>query len=159
MKPEFWLTVRGVQEYDGIDPDTIELSTEASLTSEDGVLFLSYPESALTGLAGTVTTFEIRPDRVVLRRRGTVNNEMEFVPGEVRHSLYDFGHGALLVTVRTTRIDDNMTVDGGTLTVSYRLCLENLGSGKIEYRLSVRRLDPDAPAPNGPGSPDRGSED
>ena len=146
MKPEFWLTVRGFQQYDGIDPDTIELSTEASLTSEDGVLFLSYPESPLTGLAGTVTTFEIRPGKVILRRRGTVNNEIEFVPGEVRHSIYDFGHGAMMVTVRTTRIDDEMTVDGGTLTVSYRLCLENLGSGKIEYRLLVRRIGPDTPA-------------
>ena len=141
MRPEFWLTVRGIQQYDGLDPDSIELSTEASLTSEDGVLFLSYEESELTGLAGTLTTFEIRPGRVVLRRKGTVNNEIEFVPGEVRHSLYDFGHGAFMLTVRTTRIDDEMTVDGGSLTVAYRLCLENLGSGQIEYRLFVRRRD------------------
>ena len=139
MRPEFWLTVRGIQQYDGMDPETVELSTEASLTAEDGVLFLSYPESELTGLSGTVTSFEIRPGKVILRRRGTVNNEIEFIPGEVRHSLYDFGHGALMLTVRTTRIEDNMTVDGGTLTVSYRLCLENLGSGQIEYRLFVRR--------------------
>ena len=62
MRPEFWLTVRGVQQYDGLDPDSIELSTEASLTSEDGVLFLSYEESELTGLAGTLTVSHRKQD-------------------------------------------------------------------------------------------------
>ena len=144
MKPEFWLTVRGVQHYDGLEPDIVELSTEATLTNEDGVLFLSYEESALTGLEGTTTTFEIRPDKVILRRRGLLNNDIEFVAGKVHHSLYDLGHGTLMLTVRTTAIEDNMTVDGGTLKVAYNLNLENMGSGRIEYRLTVRRAEPNS---------------
>lgn len=139
MKPDFWLTVRGRQQYDGREPEEIELTTEASLTDEGGVLWLSYPESPLTGLEGTITTFEIRRDKIILRRKGTVNSEMEFSEGQVHKSLYDFGQGAFLLTVRTTAIEDRMTVEGGTLRVSYHLDLEGLGSGRVEYRLEARR--------------------
>ena len=138
MKPDFWLTVRGRQHYEGQEPEEIELTTEAELTDEGGVLWVSYPESPLTGLEGTVTTFEIRKDKVILRRRGAVSNEMEFSVGQVHKSLYDFGQGAFLVTVRTTAIEDRMTVTGGTLRVSYRVELEGLGSGDVEYLLEVR---------------------
>ena len=144
MKPEFWLTIRGRQQYDGREPDEIELTTEATLTDEGGVLWLSYAESPLTGLEGTTTTFEIRKDKIILRRKGAVKNEMEFSVGEVHKSLYDFGQGAFLLTVRTTSIDDRMTVDGGTLVVAYRLDLEGIGSGEVEYRMEAKRKDPAA---------------
>ena len=61
MKPDFLLTVRGTQRYADHEPETIELTTEAEMQHKDGVLFLSYPESALTGLQGTITTFALHP--------------------------------------------------------------------------------------------------
>lgn len=137
MRSEMQLHVRGTQRFEDREPETIELTTEATMEEQEGVLYLSYPESELTGLEGTVTTFEIRLDRVILRRRGTVNQEMEFVEGKTHHSLYRIPEGALMVTVRTTSLEDKMTLAGGTLRVVYRIELESTAAGEIEYLLTA----------------------
>ena len=138
MGCDFLLTVRGVQRReDQTEPDIIELTTEAELTGEHGVLFLRYQESELTGLKGTTTTFELQPHKVILRRSGALSNEMEFVVGQVHQSLYDVGDGALLITLHTTAIEDEMTLQGGTLHVAYNITIENMGMGKIDYFLTV----------------------
>lgn len=138
MVCNFLLDVKGVQKYRDQEPDVIEMTTEASLTGEDGVLFLRYAESDLTGLKGTDTTFELRKDKVILRRSGAVTSEMVFVPGEVHQSLYNMEDGALMITIRTTAVEDEMTLIGGSLHVSYEITIEGLGMGQIDYWLRVR---------------------
>lgn len=137
MANDFLLHVKGVQRYRDQEPETIELTTEAALTGEDGVLFLRYAESELTGLKGTETTFELHRDKVILRRTGTVSSEMIFIPGQVHQSLYNMEEGALLVTVRTNAVEDEMTLAGGTLHVAYDITIESLGTGRIEYWLKA----------------------
>ena len=138
MACDFLLHVKGSQQYQGREPDTIALTTEASLTGEDGVLFLRYAESELTGLQGTETTFELHRNKVVLRRSGAVSSEMVFVPGQVHESLYNMEEGALMITVRTMAVEDEMTLSGGSLHVSYAITVEGLGTGHIDYWLTVR---------------------
>ncbi|MBR4131769.1 MAG: DUF1934 domain-containing protein, partial [Oscillospiraceae bacterium] len=70
---EVLIRLRGTQNYEQQAPDTIELTTEGTLRREENRLILSYKESALTGLEGTVTSFELENDCVVLRRTGTVS--------------------------------------------------------------------------------------
>ncbi len=143
MACDFLLKVKGVQQYRDQEPDMIELTTEASLTGEDGVLFLRYAESELTGLRGTDTTFELHRGRVVLRRTGAVSSEMVFVPGQVHQSLYNTEQGALLITVHTTAVEDEMTLEGGTLHVAYDITIEGLGMGRIDYWLEARPKRPE----------------
>ena len=138
MRNDFLLDVKGVQKYRDREPDTIELTTEASLTGEDGVLYLRYAESELTGLQGTDTVFELHRDRVVLRRTGALTSEMVFIPGQIHESLYNTEEGALLITIRTVAVEDEMTLAGGSLHVSYDITVEGLGMGRIDYWLTVR---------------------
>ncbi|MBO4419990.1 MAG: DUF1934 domain-containing protein [Oscillospiraceae bacterium] len=138
MGCDFLLDVKGVQKYRDQEPDVIELTTEASLTGEEGVLFLQYAESDLTGLKGTDTIFELHRNKVVLRRIGAVSSEMVFASGEVHQSLYNTEEGALLITVHTTAVEDEMTLNGGSLHVSYDITIEGLGMGHIDYWLRVR---------------------
>ena len=138
MPDKFWLTIQGTQRYEGQEPEQLELITEAEMTHNSGVITLSYAESELTGLKGTLTTFEIHPHKVILRRRGLVNNEMEFVQGSFHRSLYDMGEGALMITIHTTRIEDRMTLTGGSLRIAYDITVERLGTGTIEYLLPAK---------------------
>ena len=138
MTCDFLLDVKGIQKYEDREPETIELTTEASLSGEEGVLYLRYAESELTGLQGTETCFELHRDRVVLRRKGAVTSEMIFAAGLMNQSLYNTDEGALLITIRTTAVEDAMTLVGGTLHVAYDITVEGLGTGKIDYWLSVR---------------------
>ena len=143
MPDKFWLTIRGTQRYEGQDPEQLELETEAEMTHEGGILCLRYAESELTGLKGTLTTFEIRPHKVLLHRRGLVNNDMEFVQGTFHRSLYDMGQEALMITIHTTLIEDRMTLAGGTLRIVYDINIEHLGMGTIEYCLTARPMEKD----------------
>ena len=138
MTCDFLLDVKGVQKYEDREPETIELTTEAALTGEDGVLYLRYAESELTGLQGTETCFEMYRDKVILRRKGAVASEMTFAAGLVNQSLYNTEEGALLITIRTTEVEDEMTLGGGTLHVAYDITVEGLGTGHIDYWLIAR---------------------
>lgn len=143
MTNDFLLQIKGVQQYRDQEPEVIELTTEASLTGEDGILYLRYAESELTGLRGTDTVFELHRGRVVLRRVGAVTSEMVFVPGQVHQSLYNTEEGALLITVHTTAVEDEMTLGGGKLHVAYDITIEGLGMGHIDYWLEARPKRPE----------------
>ena len=138
---EVLIRLKGSQNYEQQAPDTIELTTEGTLHREESRLILAYKESALTGLEGTVTSFEVENDCVVLRRTGTVSSKMEFRVGEVHKSLYETPMGALLVTVCATKVENHLSDDGGNLTVAYAITIEDLGMGTIEYHLEVTPLD------------------
>ena len=139
MKRDVLIRLQGEQQYDHQPPDRVELTTEGSLERVEGRLILSYPETELTGLEGTVTSFEMEDGRVILRRTGTVSSLMEFAVGEVNKSLYETPVGALLVTVCATAVEIHMDENGGNLKVSYAITIEDLGMGQIEYRLEIGR--------------------
>lgn len=133
------LTIDGTQHFYGEEPETTKLVTDGTLRKENGILFLSYAESELTGMRGTVTTFRIEKERVTLTRTGTVESVMTFAVGKEDRSLYDIGFGALMITVRTDRIDCEMDENGGFLEVSYAISIEDSAAGTIEYRIEARK--------------------
>lgn len=140
MKREVLIQLRGTQQYEDQAPDVIELTTEGTLERVGEKLLLCYEETELTGLQGTTTSFEVSPDRVVLRRSGAASSLMEFTVGVVHKSLYETPMGAMLITVCATKIDSNLDERGGNLTVCYDITIEDLGMGSIEYHLVVTPL-------------------
>ncbi len=60
------LSIRGEQYFDDVDPDATELMTEGTLEVTENGLRLVYQESALTGMEGTTTVFEVSGPRVTL---------------------------------------------------------------------------------------------
>ena len=79
-------------------PDLLTMNSQ----EEEGFA-LVYPESELTGLEGTLTTFRIAPDRITLLREGTINSEMIFEEGQKHFSLYETPFGGLMLGVNTHR--------------------------------------------------------
>lgn len=71
MENNVIISIQGKQSFEAQDDDTIELVTEGCLEPDgDDGYTLSYQESELTGLEGTLTTFQIERDRVTLLRVG-----------------------------------------------------------------------------------------
>ncbi|WP_337602561.1 DUF1934 domain-containing protein, partial [Dysosmobacter welbionis] len=83
------LFIRGEQYFDDVDPDATELTTEGTLELTEEGLLLTYQETALTGMEGTTTTFEVSGPQVILRRVGSVNSQMVFEEGRQHTSLYE----------------------------------------------------------------------
>ena len=134
---EVLLKITSVQQFRDEKPETTQLVTEGTLSQEDGAGLLSYAESELTGMAGTMTTFRIEPEQITLLRSGTIESKMVFVTGVEDRSLYDMGFGALMVAVCAERIVSTVGENGGVLEVSYGITIEEETAGTIDYRIEA----------------------
>lgn len=140
MKKKVLLTIISQQQFQQERPEHTKLVTEGTMSLEDGNISLSYWESELTGLQGTKTTFLIEEDRVTLSRSGSVESKMTFAVGKEDQSLYDMGFGALMITVRTEKIQSSFNEKGGNLRVSYGIVIEEETAGSIRYLIKAQVL-------------------
>ena len=138
MSLEVVLSIQGRQTYADQEPDTIELVTEGTMEFRDGGWDVSYEESALTGLEGVTTTFRVEPGKVTLTRQGALNSQMVFQEGVAHDSLYQMDFGALMLTVKATRVFYDIVPDGGTIDLTYDIDIENSAAGVIDYHLDIR---------------------
>ena len=133
------LSVTGRQTYADQEPETIELLTEGTMVFRDGGWDISYEETALTGMEGVTTTFRVEPGKVTLLRTGKRNSTMVFQENVAHDSLYQLEFGALLMTVKATRVFYDLVPDGGMVDLAYEICIENTEAGVIDYHLDIRK--------------------
>ena len=141
------LSIRGEQYFDGVDPDATELMTEGTMELSEEGLTLHYQESTLTGMEGTVTTFELRGPRVTLTRSGAVNSQMIFEEGQKHFSLYETPFGGLMLGVNTHRAKARIGEGGGSLSIRYALEADSqlIGENAFEIQVTEPTLDQRAP--------------
>ncbi len=137
MERKIRLRIHSTQQYTGEEAEITELLTEGTMREENGTWFLSYEETALTGLPGTTTTFAVTPEKITLTRTGALRSQMEFALGQEHHSLYDMGFGTLMIAVRPTQMQVSLCENGGFLEVVYALCVEGSTAGEVKYRIEV----------------------
>jgi len=138
MKKKVMLSVKGTQSYMDQEPEHIELVTEGVLEDADGGWKITYAESDLTGLSGVETTFFVKGDTVTLTRTGKLSSQMVFKEGVSQDSLYRMEFGALMLTVCATRVESDLTENGGTIDLSYNISVEQSAAGVIDYHLQVK---------------------
>ena len=138
MSTSVVLSIQGRQTYAAQEPDTIELVTDGTMEFRDGGWDITYEESALTGLEGVTTTFRVEPGKVSLLRTGKLNSQMIFQEGVAHDSLYQMDFGALLITVKATRVFYDIVPDGGTIDLTYDIDIEHSEAGVIDYHLDIR---------------------
>ena len=115
------IRILAVQTGDDLREQTVlaEFSTEGKMDFRDGSGTLTYPESELTGMEGTVTTIAFTPEGAVLTRQGSVTGRMDFSPGERNTFLYETPYGSSTVGMETKRYASTLTERGGTLEIEY----------------------------------------
>ena len=102
-------------------------------------MVLSYQETALTGMEGTTTRFQIQGPRVILTRSGTVNSQMVFEEGRQHTSLYETPFGELSVDIQTSVLKHNLTERGGLMEIKYSIAVEHTVTGRNCFKIRVRR--------------------
>ena len=136
MEKPVIISIKGAQNT-GDSEEVMELVTQGVLSGEEGNYSLTYPESELTGLEGTVTTFHIEKDRITLLREGALNSEMVFIEGEKHFSLYQTPYGGLMLGVKTHKARSSIGWDGGALEIRYGLEVENEDIGENYFDIRV----------------------
>lgn len=137
------ISIKGKQSYENVEDETIELVTEGLLAKEgEGEYTLSYQESELTGLEGTLTTFQIEDGRITLMRHGEVNSQMVFEEGRRHLSMYNTPYGALAVGIKTHSMDCRMDEHGGSIEINYAIEIEHAVAGQNLFQIQVREKPP-----------------
>lgn len=140
MENNVIISIQGRQSFEDQEPELIELVTEGRLSpdGEDGYT-LSYQESELTGLEGTLTTFQIEPERVTLLRVGEVNSQMVFEEGRRHLSMYNTPYGALAVGINTKKMRAQLSPVGGSIEINYALEIDHAVAGENLFHIQVRQ--------------------
>lgn len=140
MEKNVIISIKGMQSYDGAEDEAIELVTEGRLLDcgDDG-LSLSYQESELTGMEGTLTTFQVEKNgRVTLLRMGEFNSQMVFEEGRRHLSLYQTPYGDLSIGVLANKVRNTLGMSGGDLEIDYAIEIDHALAGQSLFQIHVR---------------------
>lgn len=99
---------------------------------------LTYPESELTGMAGTLTTITFTPSSAVLKRTGTVTSRMVFAPGARNTFLYQTPYGTSTVGLETQRYRSTLGERGGVLDLLYVVDFDHACANRNQLKITVR---------------------
>ena len=141
MEKDVIISIKGTQKYENADQDVIELVTEGRLEREGGSYTLSYQESELTGLEGTLTTFQIEPERVTLLRVGEYNSQMVFEEGRRHMAMYNTPYGAMTVGVNTRHLLAELDDQGGDIEIDYAIEIDHAIAGRNILQIKVKEAD------------------
>ena len=89
-------------------------------------------------MEGVTTSFLVQPGNIVLTRSGKLHSQMVFQLGIAHDSLYQMDFGALMITVCATKLQADLTENGGTVDLEYTIEIENTAAGTIDYHLEVK---------------------
>ncbi|SEO93133.1 DUF1934 domain-containing protein [Propionispora vibrioides] len=120
------VTVTGLQRDAQGEENRIELVGTGDYVRKNGVGYIKYRETELSGLEGTTTVIKVRPDEVTLLRMGKVEQKQVFRPGQKTQSLYTTPFGNL-----------DMAVVTGVLHISGTAGAQELPAIYIEYELEI----------------------
>ena len=134
------ISIKGKQLYAESAPEEMELVTSGTLKRDGaGGYTVSYQETELTGLEGTVTKLHIKDGQVTLLREGSINSQMVFEEGRRHLSMYETPYGALSIGVNTKRMRSTLSESGGDLEIDYAIEIDNLIAGQNLFRMNVKK--------------------
>ncbi|MBR4073592.1 MAG: DUF1934 domain-containing protein [Clostridia bacterium] len=106
----------------GEETDSVELTTEGKMGIKDGKFLLTYDESELLGVKGIKTSLMIKDDdTVILQRSGGYASRLVVQKGVRNSCFYSTPHGDLSIGIFGEAVSNNLTVDGGTVNMSYTI--------------------------------------
>ena len=141
MEKDVVISIKGMQKYEGNDPDTVELETAGRLMKDKAGYTLSYQESEITGLEGTLTTIQVEGEQVTLMRMGEFNSQMVFQEGRRHLSMYNTPYGAMSVGVNTRHLLADLSDKGGDIEIDYAIEIDHAIAGRSVFQIKVREAD------------------
>lgn len=134
------ISIKGAPAIPGVMEDGFELDTDGEYSRNGGFSTFSYVESELTGLVGMLTTFNVEPDRVVLRRGDGYAGDMIFSEKQKHHFLYETPFGSITMGIDTHSIKKNMRDDGGSLEIRYDIEVDNVSVSQNLFKIRIKTM-------------------
>ncbi len=130
MKQDVEIIIRSAQVLDG-ESDEMELSTLGRFYEKDGLYYLSYEETEVTGLEGHNTVLKLGPGRLVtMNRYGRAASKLIIELDECNSCEYNTEFGSMILDVRGRHHELEIYKDHGRLFLAYTI---DLGGGAVSY--------------------------
>ena len=131
------ISISSIHRFEEGEEDRIEFTTDGLYRFEGDTGYLCYLESEVTGMPGTETCVEIRPDEVVVDRRGGITGRMVFRRGEKNSFQYETPFGMATMGMDTKKIRHDFNASGGSMVIDYVLDVEHAIVERNRVTLSV----------------------
>ena len=138
MSRDVTIVLRSSQRYPQREPEEMELTVHGKLYFRGGSVFISYEESAMTGMENTRTTLKVEPGRVEIIRTGKNHSRLCFQEGLRHESPYRTPYGLLQLATVTHHLVTHMGQEGGTLSIRYQVELEGQLASENHLQIEVR---------------------
>lgn len=134
------ISLKTLQRADGDENESvIELQTSGCFAEKNGKFYIIYEESELTGFEDTTTTIKITDDTVSMTRSGKYRSKMVFKRGEKRLCSYNTPYGVIPVGVNPTKLESELSANGGSVSIEYALDIDNCECMKNRLNLTVMK--------------------
>ena len=129
-------------EDEGNGESRIEFSSAAQMKTRGKLVEISYEESKLTGMEGTVTSVIFSkddPQTVRVRRKGTVASDMLFSEGTRNTSVYATSVMPFRICLDTKKVSNGVTFEnGGVIELLYRIEVNANLVQSNRFRITVK---------------------
>jgi len=140
MRKKATIHIHGKQRYPEGHEDQQELITEGIFYEKNGAFYIVYIESGNDSREHEkVTTFlSIKEGAVALNRKGAVDLSQEYRKGILNRSVYTTCHGKIWLSVMPHRVDCDLTVHGGRISLEYDLFFDDNLVSHNELLLNIK---------------------
>ena len=138
MSKDVIITIRSKKSLDGSIEEGPEFITDGTYEFGSDAIRFSFLESAVTGMPGTKNVFLVKPQEVVLTRRGTVDANMVFRPGEYSDFMVRTEYGVLRMGLDTRRLHCALDERGGHMEIEYDLDFDKAFMGRNTFQIDVK---------------------
>lgn len=119
------------------DEDLIEVISPGIFTDIDDGYKVEYEETEISGMEGTITTIYLYGKKIILEREGSTSTKMVFAQNEPSVSLYNTPYGMLEITISTSKIDVNMSDNGGSVYIEYEMAVAGQEPASTKLNLTI----------------------
>ncbi|MBR5516117.1 MAG: DUF1934 domain-containing protein [Clostridia bacterium] len=126
------------------EDDIIEYSTDGKIVEKGDVLELSYEESVEMGMENTLTTLIFKkdfPNTVTMARTGENAAGLIFSDTQKRQPCsYNVGGYAFNFCIYTRKIENLVTLKGGTLILDYVIEIQGVKTQRNRFEIKVDEM-------------------
>ncbi|MCQ2551732.1 MAG: DUF1934 domain-containing protein [Clostridia bacterium] len=122
--------------------DVVEFITPGTISSMGDTTYISYEETAISGMEGCKTSLTIAPGKVTMTRKGEALEEtiMEFEKGKRYTGLYSTPYGSIVMELLTNDVKGSI---GGEkenkLSIDYDISLKGLAESRNMLDIEIIR--------------------
>ena len=109
----------------GNENEKIEFISTGNFYRKDGAFHITYKEHSEMGMGDSRVFLKVEDDKITMRRMGEFQTAMYYEIDRITEFIYRMPYGEMNIKIKTEKIENNLTEDGGNVSFSYVLLMNS----------------------------------